>query len=94
MSALHSYFPRAAHVTVALLNPFAWLDRQMPPVRQHGYVLASVGVRLLHNVVVCAVWPSLSFITLWSTLGAGWRRGLERGLVLEDDLPRAAKPLE
>ena len=43
--ALHCYFPRLAPVTVALLAPFVWLDRKMPMVRRHGYLLASVGVR-------------------------------------------------
>jgi SAM-dependent methyltransferase len=42
---LHSYFPRLAHVTAALLKPFAWLDRHVRAVRRHGYLLASVGVR-------------------------------------------------
>ena len=43
--ALHSYFPRLAPVTAALLRPFVWLDRHVPAVRKHGYLLASVGVR-------------------------------------------------
>jgi SAM-dependent methyltransferase len=45
--ALHSYFPRLAPVTGALLKPFVWLDRHVPAVRRHGYLLASVGVRRL-----------------------------------------------
>ena len=45
--ALHSYFPRLAPVTAALLKPFVWLDRHVPAVRRHGYLLASVGVRRL-----------------------------------------------
>ena len=47
--ALHSYFPRLAPVTAALLKPFAWLDRHVPAVRRHGYLLASVGVRRLRR---------------------------------------------
>jgi SAM-dependent methyltransferase len=43
--ALHAYFPRLAHVTAVLVEPFAWLDRHVPIVRRHGYLLASVGVR-------------------------------------------------
>jgi len=34
-------------VTAALLKPFVWLDRHVPAVRRHGYLLASVGVRRL-----------------------------------------------
>jgi SAM-dependent methyltransferase len=45
--ALHSYFPRLAPVTAALLEPFVWLDRHVPAVRSYGYLLASVGVRRL-----------------------------------------------
>ena len=45
--ALHSYFPPLAHLTAALLKPFVWLDRRVPAVRRHGYLLASVGVRRL-----------------------------------------------
>lgn len=43
--ALHCYFPPAARLTAALLAPFTWLDRHVPAVRRHGYLLASVGVR-------------------------------------------------
>ena len=43
--ALHSYAPRLARVTAALLRPFAWLDARVPAVRRHGYLLATVGVR-------------------------------------------------
>jgi SAM-dependent methyltransferase len=43
--ASHSYFPPLAIVTAALLKPFVWLDRHVPWVRRHGYLLASVGVR-------------------------------------------------
>jgi SAM-dependent methyltransferase len=45
--ALHSYVPRLAPVTAALLKPFVWLDRHVPAVRRHGYLLATVGVRRL-----------------------------------------------
>jgi len=47
--ALHSYFPRLAPVTAALLKPFAWLDRHVPAVRRHGYLLVAVGVRRLRR---------------------------------------------
>src|SRR6185503_8706616 len=43
--ALHSYAKPLARLTGALLAPFAWLDRHVPAVRRHGYLLASVGVR-------------------------------------------------
>jgi hypothetical protein len=43
--ALHSYAPSLARVTAAALKPFGWLDRYVPAVRRHGYLLASVGVR-------------------------------------------------
>jgi SAM-dependent methyltransferase len=43
--ALHSYFPRLAPLTTALLKPFSWLDGHVRAVRRHGYLLASVGVR-------------------------------------------------
>jgi SAM-dependent methyltransferase len=42
---LHSYLSWLAPVTAALLKPFVWLDRHVPAVRKHGYLLASVGVR-------------------------------------------------
>ena len=45
--ALHSYFPPLAGLTAAAVKPFAWLDRHVPAVRRHGYLLASVGVRRL-----------------------------------------------
>jgi SAM-dependent methyltransferase len=41
------YFPPLSRVTGALLKPFTWLDRHVPAVRRHGYLLASVGVRRL-----------------------------------------------
>lgn len=34
-----------ARVTAISLAPFVWLDRYVPAVRRHGYLLASVGVR-------------------------------------------------
>jgi SAM-dependent methyltransferase len=43
--AFFCHFPRLAPVTAALLEPFVWLDRHVPAVRRHGYLLASVGVR-------------------------------------------------
>ena len=29
-------------ITAMLLRPFAWLDRHVPAVRRHGYLLATV----------------------------------------------------
>ena len=43
--ALHCYCRPLARLTGALLRPFAWLDRHVPAVRRHGYLLATVGVR-------------------------------------------------
>jgi len=43
--ALHCWAPPLARVTAAALKPFAWLDRHVPAVRRHGYLIASVGVR-------------------------------------------------
>ena len=43
--ALHSYAPPLARVTALALAPFAWLDRHVPAVRRHGYLIATVGVR-------------------------------------------------
>jgi hypothetical protein len=43
--ALHSYATPLARVTAAAVKPFAWLDRNVPAVRRHGYLIASVGVR-------------------------------------------------
>jgi SAM-dependent methyltransferase len=44
--ALHSYFPPLARLTALALKPFVWLDAHVPAVRRHGYLLATVGVRL------------------------------------------------
>lgn len=43
--ALHSYCRPLAPITALLLRPFVWLDHHVPAVRNHGYLLASVGVR-------------------------------------------------
>lgn len=34
-----------ARITGVLIRPFAWLDRHVPALRRHGYLLASVGVK-------------------------------------------------
>src|SRR5690606_10337319 len=39
----HAYARPLAAVTGALVRPFAWIDRHVPAVRRHGYLLASVG---------------------------------------------------
>jgi SAM-dependent methyltransferase len=43
--ALHSYFRPLSRLTAAAVKPFEWLDRHVPAVRRHGYLIASVGVR-------------------------------------------------
>jgi hypothetical protein len=43
--ALHSYFRPLARLSALAVKPFAWLDRHIPAVRRHGYLIASVGVR-------------------------------------------------
>lgn len=35
--------PQLARVTGALVQPFAWLDRRVPLLRRHGYLIASIG---------------------------------------------------
>jgi len=43
--ALHSWCPPLAWVTRPAVAACAWLDRHVPGVRRHGYLLASVGVK-------------------------------------------------
>lgn len=43
--ALHSYCRPLSWLTTLAVKPFVWLDRHVPAVRRHGYLLASVGVR-------------------------------------------------
>ena len=43
--ALHSWCPPLAFVTRPAVAGCAWLDRHVPLVRRHGYLLASVGVK-------------------------------------------------
>jgi SAM-dependent methyltransferase len=40
--ACHAWCRPLARVTGALVRPFAWLDRRVPAVRRHGYLLATV----------------------------------------------------
>lgn len=40
--ACHSWCRPLATLTAALVRPFAWLDRHVPPVRDHGYLLATI----------------------------------------------------
>jgi SAM-dependent methyltransferase len=40
--ACHSWCRPLSVVTGALVRPFAWLDRHVPAVRKHGYLLATV----------------------------------------------------
>ncbi|MEO7271066.1 MAG: methyltransferase domain-containing protein [Vicinamibacterales bacterium] len=43
--ACHSWCTPLSRVTGVLVRPFRWLDRHVPAVRRHGYLLASVAVR-------------------------------------------------
>lgn len=47
--ACHAWFRPLASVTGALVRPFMWLDRRVPRLRRHGYLLASVAVRPLDD---------------------------------------------
>ena len=40
--ACHSWCRPFAAVTAALVRPFVFLDRRVPAVRRHGYLLATV----------------------------------------------------
>ena len=40
--ACHAWCPPLARITGALVWPFVWLDRHVPAVRRHGYLLATV----------------------------------------------------
>ena len=43
--ACHSWCRPLAAVTGALVRPFVFLDRHVPAVRRHGYLLATVAVK-------------------------------------------------
>lgn len=43
--ACHSWCRPLAHITGALVRPFMWLDRHVPAVRRHGYLLATVATK-------------------------------------------------
>jgi SAM-dependent methyltransferase len=43
--ACHSWCRPLARVTGALVRPFVWLDRHVPAVRRHGYLLATVATK-------------------------------------------------
>jgi SAM-dependent methyltransferase len=43
--ACHSWCRPLAAVTGALVWPFAFLDRHLPKVRRHGYLLATVAIK-------------------------------------------------
>jgi hypothetical protein len=43
--ACHSWCRPLEPIVRALLKPFVWLDRHVPAVRRHGYLLATVAVR-------------------------------------------------
>lgn len=43
--ACHSWCRPLATVTGALVRPFMWLDRHVPAVRRHGYLLATVATK-------------------------------------------------
>jgi len=44
--ACHAWFRPLAAVTSASIHPFVWLDRHVPAVRRHGYLLATVVTKL------------------------------------------------
>jgi len=43
--ACHTWCRPVAAVTGALVRPFVWLDRHVPAVRRHGYLLATVAIK-------------------------------------------------
>jgi hypothetical protein len=43
--ACHSWCRPLARVTGALVQPFVFLDRHLPAVRRHGYLLATVAAK-------------------------------------------------
>lgn len=43
--ACHAWCRPLARVTGALVRPFVWLDRHVPAVRRHGYLLATIAVK-------------------------------------------------
>jgi hypothetical protein len=43
--ACHAWCRPFATVTAALVRPFVFLDRHVPAVRRHGYLLATVVVK-------------------------------------------------
>lgn len=43
--ACHTWCRPLAAVTGALVRPFVWLDRHVPAVRRHGYLLATVATK-------------------------------------------------
>ena len=46
----HTQAQPLAPVARALVRPFAWLDGRVPSLRRHGYLLASVGVKVQAGV--------------------------------------------
>lgn len=40
--ACHAWWPPLTSITAALVRPFVFLDRHIPAVRRHGYLLATV----------------------------------------------------
>ena len=47
--ACHAWCRPLAPITGACVSPFAWLDRHVPTVRRHGYLLASVAEKPAHR---------------------------------------------
>jgi SAM-dependent methyltransferase len=43
--ACHSWCRPLSVITAALVRPFVWLDRHVPAVRRHGYLLATVAAK-------------------------------------------------
>lgn len=42
----HTRMPALSAITRVLIAPFVWLDARVPALRRHGYLLASVGVKV------------------------------------------------
>lgn len=48
----HTRFPRLAMLTGWLIRPFAWVYRQVPAVRRHGYLIACIASKPTEGVLV------------------------------------------
>jgi SAM-dependent methyltransferase len=57
--ACHTWCRPLAGITGALVRPFVWLDRHVPAVRNHGYLLATVVSKPVQNNTVIRRPPPL-----------------------------------